>query len=87
MEKQELITKVAQDAGISEDEATKIFDGFIATVKDKLTQGEKVTISGFGTFILSKRKEQTFVNPKTKQVHELPQRFLPRFKAGRGFLK
>ena len=80
MNKSELISEVAKEAQMQENDVAKILDYFIQTVKEKLLSGEKVEISGFGSFILSRHKEQTFVNPKTKQVHDLPERFLPKFK-------
>lgn len=82
MEKDELINQVAEKAQISAEEATKVTDAFIAAIKEGLLSGEKVTISGFGTFSLNKRKAQTFTNPKTQKVHEIPERVLPHFKAG-----
>lgn len=87
MEKSELIQVVANDAGISEDETTKILDSFITTIKEGLGRGEKVTIAGFGTFSLAKRKAREFVNPRTKQVHSIPAKFLPFFKSKMGFKK
>lgn len=83
MEKYELITQVAERAEITEEEATKVFDAFIDSIKKGLLSGEKVTIAGFGTFSLSKRKALTFVNPKTQQTHDIPERVLPHFKAGK----
>lgn len=87
MEKGELISEVAKTSGISEEEALKVIDAFTDTIKESLIKGEKITISGFGTFSLSKRKPREFVNPKTQQVHSIPERFLPHFKAGRNFRK
>jgi len=82
MEKTELIVEVANQAGVSEEETTKILDCFVSTIKEGLSRGEKVTISGFGTFSLAKRKAREFLNPKTRQVHSIPEKFLPFFKAG-----
>jgi DNA-binding protein HU-beta len=87
MEKSELIKVVAQESGISEEETTKIFDCFINTIKEGLSRGEKVTIADFGTFSLAQRKAREFVNPKTKQVHSIPAKFLPFFKAKMGLEK
>lgn len=87
MEKTELIFEVAKEAGVSEDEAGKILDSFIETIKEGLLRGEKVAISGFGTFSISRRDARDFVNPKTKKIHQLPERLLPNFKAGRNFQK
>lgn len=85
MEQQELISEVAKEAGISEEEASKIIEVFIETIKEGLSRGEKVTISGFGTFSLAKRKAREFLNPKTRQIHNIPEKNMPFFKAGRSF--
>ena len=87
MTKEQLISKVAAEANISEDEAQVIINAFTDQIKEQLIRGEKVTISGFGTFVLSHRKARTFVNPKTGEKHELPERKLPHFKAGAEFKK
>lgn len=82
MEKEELIAQVAQKAEISQEDTTKILDAFIDSIKEGLRRGEKVTILGFGTFTLRKRKPLTFLNPKTNQTHNIPERMVPHFKAG-----
>lgn len=82
MEKEELIVQVAKKAEIVEAEATRIVDAFTASIKEGLVRGEKVTIAGFGTFSLAKRKGLTFTNPKTNKVHEIPERVVPYFKEG-----
>lgn len=83
MEKEELIAQIAQKSAIAENEAAKIFDTFIAAIKEGLKKGEKVTIAGFGTFSLSKRKALTFLNPVTRETHEIPERMQPHFKVNR----
>ncbi len=85
MEKPELISAVAKETGIAEDEATKIIDAFVAEIKDGLSKGEKVTITGFGTFLLSRRRAKTFINPRTKQTHQIPEKMWPQFRAGSDF--
>lgn len=87
MEKSELIKVVSQESGISEEEAIKILDCFVSTIKEGLSRGEKVTISGFGTFSLAQRKAREFINPRTKQVHNIPAKFLPFFKSKMGLKK
>ncbi|KKQ73607.1 MAG: Bacterial nucleoid DNA-binding protein [Berkelbacteria bacterium GW2011_GWB1_38_5] len=82
MEKQELIVEISKESGASEEEVSKIVDSFISTIKEGLINGERVVISGFGTFSLSKRKAREFVNPRTKQVHSIAEKYLPHFKPG-----
>jgi len=85
--KDELIAKVSEKSNTSISEATAIIDAFTTQIKDQLSKGEKVTISGFGAFMLSKRGPKTFVNPKNGKSIDLPERNLPHFKAGPTFKK
>lgn len=87
MDKEALIEAAAQEAGVGREEASKIIDAFFETIKEGLLRGEKVLISGFGTFSLSKRKGRDFVNPKTQKVQTIPEKHLPFFKADRKFKK
>jgi len=87
MTKEELTKKVAEKSGISESEALTIINAFTDQIKEQLARGEKVTIAGFGTFVLSERKAKTFINPKTGNSHDIPQRVLPHFKPSGGFKK
>jgi len=83
MEKEELIQKISEKAEVSKEEATEVLDAFTSSIKEGLMKGEKVIIAGFGTFSLSKRKAQTFKNPRDQQVYEIPERMIPHFKAGK----
>jgi DNA-binding protein HU-beta len=56
----------------------------MATIQDALTNGEKVTISDFGTFTVSQRREFTGHNPKNGQEIRVPARKIPVFRAGKG---
>lgn len=87
MTKEELVSAVAVDSSISEEEALKIIDAFTKQIKEQLSHGEKVSIAGFGSFVISKRGAKTFVNPKNGQEFEIPERNLPHFKAGGEFKK
>ena len=87
MTKDELIAKVAQKSEISVKEAESIINAFTTEIKQQLVKGEKVTIPGFGAFMLSKRGPRTFVNPRNGQTSQLPERNLPHFKAGPLFKK
>lgn len=85
--KEELIAKVAEKSNISIDEADRVINAFTEQIKEQLGRGEKVTITGFGAFVLSKRGAKVFTNPKTGKKSDLPERTLPHFKAGGNFKK
>jgi nucleoid DNA-binding protein len=60
--------------GISYVDALKIVDLILDKIKDRLSRGEKVLISGFGSFIVAKRKEKKGVNPQTGEPVMIPGR-------------
>ena len=60
--------------GISYAEAQKVVDFILETIKRRLTRGEKVLISGFGCFIVMRRKDKKGVNPQTGEPVIIPGR-------------
>ena len=78
MTRSQLITKVANDTGISAVEVEKIMDGIFGTIGDVLKAGDKVTIAGFE---MRERQTKNFTNPKTKVTSQLEPTAIPGFKA------
>ena len=72
MNRTELVSRAAQTCGITKKEAESFTDAFLAALKDALSQGEKVTITNFGTFEVKQRKARVGRNPKTSQVVDIP---------------
>jgi len=85
MNKTQLIEKVARDMGISKAAAERSVNSFIDIVGDELARGRKVTITGFGTFLISKRKSREGVDPQTGKRITIPALKLPHFRPGTGF--
>ncbi|MFI5295723.1 MAG: HU family DNA-binding protein [Thermodesulfovibrionales bacterium] len=83
MTKTELIEKIALGAGLSKADATRAFDATLDAVKAALKKGQKVTIVGFGTFGVTKRKARKGRNPRTGQVINIPAAKTPKFTAGK----
>ncbi len=83
MTKADLIDAVAGSAGISKAAAKKAIDTFIDGVKKALKKGDKVTLAGFGTFSVKKRKARKGINPKTKAEIKIPATNAPKFTAGK----
>ena len=81
MTRSQLITKVANDTGLSAGAVEKVMDGIFGTIGDVLRSGEKVTIAGFGRFEMRERQTKNFTNPKTKVTSQLQPTALPGFKA------
>jgi DNA-binding protein HU-beta len=84
MTKQELVSKMAEDAGISKKAAEDALNSFIDAVKGSLGKGDGVSLVGFGTFGVSQRSARTGRNPQTGAEIKIPARKVPTFKAGKG---
>lgn len=80
MNKSELIIKIAEDAGISKDQATSALNSFISTVTKTLKEGGKVTIPGLGSFSVSKRAARFGRNPNTGSTVKINPRKIAKFK-------
>lgn len=84
MTKQELVAKMAEDAGISKKAAEDALNSFMNGVKGALGSGNSVSLVGFGTFGVSHRNARTGRNPQTGAEIKIPARKVPTFKAGKG---
>ena len=67
MQKTELIARVAKESGVSQVETAKIINKAIDVIVATLKSGEKVTLTGFGTFEVRHTAARTGTNPRTKQ--------------------
>lgn len=83
MTKAELIDKIAADADLSKSGAARALDATLDAVKAALKKGQKVTLVGFGTFSISKRKARKGRNPRTGTEIKIPASKLPKFTAGK----
>ena len=82
MNKAELISAIATDAGVSKSVASKVLDSMINNVTESLKKGKKVTLVGFGTFSVTKRKARTGRNPQTGEEIKIPAKKVVKFRAG-----
>ena len=85
MTKAEIIGKMAAGAKISKAAAGKAVDAFIDGVKASLKKEERVTLVGFGSFSISKRKARKGRNPKTGKEIKIAARKVPKFTPGKAF--
>lgn len=82
MNKSELISAVAAEAGLSKVDAKKAIEAFVSTVTNTLANGDKVALIGFGTFSVTEKSARTGINPATKQIINIPAKKVAKFKAG-----
>jgi DNA-binding protein HU-beta len=83
MTKSDLIERLAGKADLTRPRAEELLDFLLNDVTEALKKGEKVNISGFGTFTVSNRKARTGRNPKTGEPIEIPASRSAKFKAGK----
>ncbi|BAS29401.1 HU family DNA-binding protein [Limnochorda pilosa] len=83
MNKSELISKVADKAGLTKKVAGETVESVLSAIADALSQGDKVTLVGFGTFEVRDRAARKGVNPATGSTISIPASRVPAFKAGK----
>jgi DNA-binding protein HU-beta len=83
MTKADLIESIAKRHGLPRPNAEEILNGVLDDIVGALKIGDKVNISGFGTFAVSERKGRTGRNPKTGESIEIAPSRAAKFKAGK----
>lgn len=83
MTKVDLISKVAKEAKITKVAAGKAIDYVTDSITKELKRGGRITLTGFGTFSVGKRKARTGRNPRTGQEIKIPAVKTPKFKPGK----
>ncbi|NRB21628.1 HU family DNA-binding protein [Candidatus Dependentiae bacterium] len=83
MNKSELIGSLSEETAFSKKDVARVLDSFTRIVERMLKKGEKVSITGFGAFWISRRPPRKGINPATKERIDLPAVNVPRFKAGK----
>jgi DNA-binding protein HU-beta len=82
MTKADLIAAMAKEAKIPKVSAEKALNAFAGAVMKALKKGDKLTLTGFGTFSVAKRRARTGRNPQTGKEIKIPATKVARFKAG-----
>ena len=85
MNKSELVEVAAKEAGITKAAADKLLSAIISAVVKTVSEGESVTLVGFGTFKSAPRAARTGKNPKTGATLKIPATTVPKFTAGTAF--
>ena len=83
MNKAQLISKIAEDSGITNAQASKALGAVINGVTSTLESGDKLTLVGFGTFSTSHRNARTGRNPQTGAAIQIPAKTVVKFKPGK----
>ena len=82
MTKSEFVDRVADQAGIGKNEASKAVDATLSVIEETLSRGGEVSFTGFGKFTVAERGARQGVNPQTGERIEIAASKVPRFSAG-----
>ena len=80
MNKTELIAIAAENAGLTKKDTERVLNAAFDAMTAALENGEKVQLSGFGTFEVKEREARVGRNPHTKEAIEIPATKVPVFK-------
>ena len=83
MNKQDLISRIADQSGLTKADAEKALDATTNAITATLQSGDEVRLVGFGTFTTADRKATEGRNPRTGEKIDIPATRLPKFRAGK----
>ena len=83
MNKTELIAIAAENAGMTKKDTERVLNAALDAITAALIKGDKVQLSGFGTFETKDREARVGRNPHTKEAIEIPATRVPSFKASK----
>ena len=81
--KTDLVGELAELTGVSSKDVKAVVEGLLTSVGTHLKQGNKVQLTGFGTFEVRERSARTGVKPGTTEKIEIAASKVPAFKAGK----
>ncbi|MDI9538943.1 MAG: HU family DNA-binding protein [Bacteroidota bacterium] len=82
MNKAQLIDAIAAESGLTKADSKKALDAFLKVTSEGLKKGDRVTLVGFGSFLVSERSARTGRNPQTGKEIRIPAKKVVKFKAG-----
>ena len=82
MNKADLASEIAKKTKLSKAKAWEILNAAIDAIKGSLKKGQKVSLIGFGSFVVRSRKARMGRNPKTGETIQIKARKVPAFSAG-----
>lgn len=80
MTKADIVSEIAKNTGLTKADTKAVVEGFLDTIANALSNGERIEIRGFGSFQVKRRTARTARNPRTGEVVPIPVRYVPIFK-------
>jgi nucleoid DNA-binding protein len=81
--KDALVDAIASKTDLSKKAVESVIEALQEKITDEIRQGNKVTLTGFGTFKVSQRAAREGINPQTKAKIQIPAMTVPKFTAGK----
>ncbi len=81
--KADLVKELAEQTNMGQKDVKTLVDGLLSSISSHLKSGDKVQLTGFGTFEVRERSARTGVKPGTTEKIEIPASKFPAFKAGK----
>lgn len=82
--KGELVDAVAEKTDMSKKDVASVLEAILDTTTEEMRKGNKVTLTGFGTFKTNKRAARQGRNPQTGETIQIAAATVPKFSAGKG---
>jgi len=83
MNKSDLVAAIADGSGLTNADAARALSAATGAISDALSNGDKVSITGFGSFLVRSRAARTGRNPQTGATIQISASKVPAFKAGK----
>jgi len=87
MNKTELVEAIANETGLSKTKSSEVVNTIVKTISESLAKGEKVSLTGFGTWSTNTRPERKGRNPKTGEEITISSKTVAKFKPGNELTK
>jgi DNA-binding protein HU-beta len=87
MNKTELVEAIANETGLSKTKSSEVVNTIVKTISESLAKGEKVSLTGFGTWTTNTRPERKGRNPKTGEEITISSKTVAKFKPGNELTK
>jgi DNA-binding protein HU-beta len=85
MNKGELVAKISEETGLTQKQVDTVLSSMLEAIKEEVAEGNKVALTGFGSFEKRRRKARTGRNPRTGEEMKIPASSVPAFSAGKQF--
>ncbi|HMN19356.1 MAG TPA: HU family DNA-binding protein [Candidatus Moranbacteria bacterium] len=83
MNKDALVDAISAKTDLSKKDVETVIEMLTETITEEIRKGNKVTLTGFGTFRVSSRAAREGINPQTKERIQIPAMSVPKFTAGK----